>query len=544
MVNPRIQPLPQPLAPPTNYYLVEGFVATTPQIGEVQLQWTNPTNLTSSITSLTGFNITIRSYADVTGDRDLQNSSLPTITEAIYRTSGEKNVTIQLASDRYYEFDIIPVFSNLNDRGIAVATSGARVMPPSLPDLDGDSVADVDDVDDDGDGLIEIRTANEFNMIRNNLAGTNLTATVPAAGNDSGCGNNADITECTGYELMNDISLSSYLNWIPIGTDQNKYTAIFDGNNNTISDINITTATEDRVGLFASLASASEVRNLRLRQVAISVENNFVGALAGEAEAALINNIGVTNININGSSNVGGLLGGLNGGSIANSSVREGIVMATNSSAGGLVGRSQSGSIDYSFARLQKIIATVDNAGGLVGSGSAQLNIISSYAQADLIETGANAGGILGYAGPLGFVMLDSSYAQIGTLRVYGNHSGSIIGRSNGTITVGVTNSYGVMGILENPAPESAGGLASSSMNLNIVSSYWDTNVTFTNNMITSDGRRTGNQTTAALQASAGGIFSNWDSSVWDFGENTEYPALRDLIGSTPAEQRSFIIRR
>ncbi|MCH9664394.1 MAG: hypothetical protein K0U41_00915, partial [Gammaproteobacteria bacterium] len=497
-------------------------------------------------TTLTGFNLTIRSYAAEAGDSDLQESLMP-ITDDIYRTSGDRNITITLTSGRYYEFSIIPVFSNLTDRGIAVATSGARVLiviPPSLPDLDGDGVADVDDVDDDGDGLIEIRTADEFNMIRNNLAGTNLTATVIADGNDSGCGNGADITGCTGYELMNNISLSSYPNWIPIGTDQNKYTAIFDGNNNTISDINITTATEDRVGLFASLGSTSEVRNLRLSQVAISVENNFVGALAGEAGAALINNIGVTNININGSSNVGGLLGGLNGGSIANSSVREGVVLATNSSAGGLVGSSQSGSIDSSFTRLQTIIATVDSAGGLIGSGSDQLTITSSYAQTGLVEAVVNAGGILGYAGFLGSVMLENSYAQIGTLRVYGNYSGSIIGRSNGTITVDITNSYGVMGMLENPAPESAGGLASSSMNLNIVNSYWDTNVTFTNSMITSDGRRTGNQTTAALQASAGDIYSNWDSSVWDFGEDTEYPALLNLIGSTPAEQRSFIIRR
>ncbi len=42
----------------------------------------------------------------------------------------------------------------------------------NLPDSDSDGVADLYDVDDDDDGLIEIRTAEELYNIRFNLAGT------------------------------------------------------------------------------------------------------------------------------------------------------------------------------------------------------------------------------------------------------------------------------------------------------------------------------------------------------------------------------------
>ena len=86
------------------------------------------------------------------------------------------------------------------------------------PNADGDSVFDDMDVDLDGDGLIEISTVAQLNMMRNNLAGTGLDAdnsdgNLYAGGDDTGCGggtyaNGTVITTCNGYELMADIDLN------------------------------------------------------------------------------------------------------------------------------------------------------------------------------------------------------------------------------------------------------------------------------------------------------------------------------------------------
>lgn len=69
-----------------------------------------------------------------------------------------------------------------------------------------------------------IRTAQEFNNIRNNLSGN--------------------------YVLLNDIDLSGYSEWTPIGENANAaFTGIFDGNGNTISGLNITKC-NSYAGLF------------------------------------------------------------------------------------------------------------------------------------------------------------------------------------------------------------------------------------------------------------------------------------------------------
>ena len=88
---------------------------------------------------------------------------------------------------------------------------------PSQTDSDSDSAGDVCDVDDDGDGLIEIGTHAEFNAIRYSMAGTSLISTMGGEEDSTGCGGQAGISSCSGYELTDDISLASYPKWVPIG---------------------------------------------------------------------------------------------------------------------------------------------------------------------------------------------------------------------------------------------------------------------------------------------------------------------------------------
>lgn len=109
-------------------------------------------------------------------------------------------------------------------------------------------------------GYTFIRTAEEFNDIRNNLSGK--------------------------YVLLNNIDLSSYSEWAPIGeTKESAFTGILDGNGNTVSGLNITKCTNGVAGLFGY--NKGTVRNLNvsgnINANATGSENNvgYIGGIVG-----------------------------------------------------------------------------------------------------------------------------------------------------------------------------------------------------------------------------------------------------------------------
>ena len=100
------------------------------------------------------------------------------------------------------------IIQDSDNDGIADAIDNCPMIAnPVQTDTDGDAFGNPCDVDADGDGLIEISTVAQLNMMRYNLAGTNLTITADATGNSMGCGggrhaNGTAITACNGYEQM------------------------------------------------------------------------------------------------------------------------------------------------------------------------------------------------------------------------------------------------------------------------------------------------------------------------------------------------------
>jgi len=82
------------------------------------------------------------------------------------------------------------------------------------------------------------------------------------------------------YRLMRNITLMQG-NWTPIGTNSIGFTGIFDGGNNTISDLTINSPTSDYLGLF-SYIDGGTVKNLGLINVSITSSNSkYVGGLVG-----------------------------------------------------------------------------------------------------------------------------------------------------------------------------------------------------------------------------------------------------------------------
>jgi len=121
------------------------------------------------------------------------------------------------------------------------------------------------------------------------------------------------------------------------------FTGLFDGQasqGQTIANLTIASTTQN-IGLFGTIASAGEVRNLNLTNVSVnsSANSQLVGTLAG-TNAGTISNVSATGIVQVGSGSTAGGLVGQNLGSISNSfaSVDVGSPNVANLQAGGLVG--------------------------------------------------------------------------------------------------------------------------------------------------------------------------------------------------------------
>lgn len=314
-------------------------------------------------------------------------------------------------------------------------TDGDGIGNNADTDDDNDGVLDVDDafpldptgsvasdsVDSDGDGLIDISTLAELELIRNNPEGTDL------AGVTAGCPD----AICTGFELMNDLDFDTnsdgvmdanddYWNsgagWVPI----DGLGATFEGNGFEIRNLYMNNVAGWGTGLFAVLDGAT-VRNLGLTgDLAGITDGDSVGALAGEAYNSTISNCfatvdvtatgadvggligyteGVTFLNSYASGNVeaaeaaGGLVGTAYGDGITGS-YATGNVTSTGNYAGGLIGNTDTTSLSASFATGN--VSGIDYVGGLVGS-SLDGDVSATYATGSVTATGGiYAGGLLG----------------------------------------------------------------------------------------------------------------------------------------------------
>lgn len=151
------------------------------------------------------------------------------------------------------------------------------------------------------------------------------------------------------------------LGWIPLGHGSQPFVGSFDGQHHTIGDLFINRSTQDYVGLFGSIASASRLRNTGVLTAGVFGKNNV------------------------------GVLAGANAGDIAQTYAAGAVT--GNQSVGGLVG-ADSGTIADSYASVQ--VAGRSYAGGLVGyrNRSATLN---SYASGSVEQCTFGCGGLIGY---------------------------------------------------------------------------------------------------------------------------------------------------
>ena len=167
------------------------------------------------------------------------------------------------------------------------------------------------------------------------------------------------------YKLNNDISLSGYVNWTPIGFQGESFQGNFDGNNKKVQNLTINRPTENGIGLF------------------------------GYVTNAIIQNLGVENCDITGGDGIGGLVGQNISSTIINC-YTIGKIEGTHWFVGGLVGQSQSlSTISNSYANCN-VNGSQHRVGGLVGDNDENSIINNCYATSNVAGYW-DVGGLVGY---------------------------------------------------------------------------------------------------------------------------------------------------
>ncbi len=471
----------------------------------------------------------------------------------------------------------------------------------SDPSIDNDEDGcrdDIEDIDDDGDGLIEIGTAEQLDAVRYALNGNGSRSSEMAALNTTGCGDGSDITSCSGYELIANISLAAYRDgkgWQPLGRDTNgshfgcqgaAFNGTFDGNGLTISDLNISRSDEDCVGLFGHLAADATIRNLTLRAETVD-GRGLVGGLVGDGEDARIVSSSIVVGKVSGSSNtVGGLVGDGEDARIVSSSIVVGKVSGSSNTVGGLVGDGEDARI-VSSSVVASEVSGGQNVGGLAGAGSSARIVSSSvvvkevggisavgglvgsglhvriYSSlvvvGEMSGTGLNVGGLVGsassariYSSSVVVGEFKGSSFNLGGLAATFNSASRVaysyvVSGSNTRMLVGIGSGAGAASYWDRGTSDVTDGNHGSDWSgsrLRRITSYTDIYADWDDNPVIFDDGSMIDEPLAVWcdKDHSGNITAdeeNLDNRIWDFGSSSQYPAIRCTpIG--PTEWRSW----
>ena len=388
-----------------------------------------------------------------------------------------------------------------------------------------------DFVDKDNDGLIEIETLEDLDAIRYQLDGSGYRTSATASKITTGCPNG----RCTGYELtrnldfMDDnsyriptnkaryiVTTTTEVGWQPIGNSSSMpFSATFDGNGYTISNLMINRTNTRYVGLFGYTRSRAKIANLGLLDVDIS-GRSFVGSLVGNNNGTIISSHAMGTVL--GRFDIGGLVGVNQGGTITNSYAMGAV--SGRLDIGGLVGRNDDGSITHSYA-IVEVKGSSNRVGGLAGRND-DGSIMNSYATGS-VDGEEDIGGLVG-SNDNGIIMNSYATSDISGL----SNASNLVGSNTGTIT----NSYAIGDVTVAGRAQTLGLVAVTSKDVN--HSYWLSGSAALGGIISNFGRIDAEKTAEELKSptepgtsTSTEVYYNWDATVWDFGTAEEYPALK-----------------
>ncbi len=325
--------------------------------------------------------------------------------------------------------------------------------------------------------------------------------------------------------------------WEPIPRVNGFSSYTFDGNGYTISNLYINRAST--IALFRQVNVGSIISNIGLINVDIRGNNSVSGLIA--FSGGMINSSYVGgSVKIGGNANTGGLVG-QNGGIIADSYViaTSGTIVGLGDNTGGLVGYNFSvGTIRNSGTNVE--VRGNAGVGGLIGRNEGAVR--NSFARGS-VTGNRHIGGLIGRSinrfGRRIVVINSYSTGDVieGDVGSGSPNLGGLIGlpdRSIGfTPFIAAENSYTISKVIPNPNNNRRiGGLLGNKVllgeNDDTVASYWNSDVYTEGDRRPTDDDET-SKTTMELQSpiDAIGIYRQWSTDNWDFGDETTYPMLR-----------------
>lgn len=195
------------------------------------------------------------------------------------------------------------------------------------------------------------------------------------------------------FRLWDNIALTG--NWTPIGKYRAEFCGNLDGNQKSISGLNVNSDAQ-YAGLFGKVGKIT-VHSLTLRDGAVICTNgatSWCGGLAASG-SLLLNDVHIVNMTISGDG-IGGTGGILGGGSASMTACSNTGGSVSGIYAGGLAGRGNTNGADFIFTDCNNSAAVTGRyyAGGMVGSDRSDGMKFTNCSNAGSISGGERANGI------------------------------------------------------------------------------------------------------------------------------------------------------
>ena len=202
------------------------------------------------------------------------------------------------------------------------------------------------------------------------------------------------------YKIANDLDISTFTHFYPLGTYNNYFSGYVDGNNKTISNMNLNGG---RYGGFIGYLNSGNIKNLTFDTSTIRGRygnGSKTGLVIGYAGTTTIENVILTNIaEVSGSDYVGALIGQIGANSTINPIPNiSGIKVSGTDYVGGISGHIGNNTTLSNFPNQNNITITGSGnyVGGIVGVLGSGITIEGFDMDNVKVSGAANVGGVAG----------------------------------------------------------------------------------------------------------------------------------------------------
>ena len=355
---------------------------------------------------------------------------------------------------------------------------------------------------------IMITTAEELDAVRYNLGGN--------------------------YKLANDIDLSEWGNWTPIGDHNQAFTGHFDGDGYVIKGLTINSV-DDCVGLFGWVNNSSTISNLGVVDINVSGTGEYstVGGLIGDNSATVMNCY-VTGV-VTGGFSVGGLIGSNGFAMVTNCYTVTTVTTVTNGfSIGGLIGNNYEGIVENCYATGNVTGNLNSDVGGLIGY-TYNGTIKNCYAIGN-VSGGADVGSLIGYIYNDTTVISCYATGNSSSTSEFANVGGLIGWNIDSTIK----HSYNTGDVSATGYCSNVGRVVGLSENAQSATIYYYDRVVITGTTINTIGTPISekNILTQSVIESIG--FAMTVNDPWEWDADEDYPKLRNMPLENGVDMQKF----